>query len=84
MRPVAGVKLSDNLSRSGLVVWGIIRKLAAPNKSISPNNSIIMEKKQFYTAPAVRELNVFFDASFLQSTTGPIQDWGEDDDPINF
>ncbi len=46
---------------------------------------IIMEKKLLYTAPAVRELAVNYDASFLQSTTaGPIQDWGEDDDPINF
>ena len=43
-----------------------------------------MEKKQLYAAPAVRELAVRFDASFLQSTTGPIQDWGDDDDPINF
>jgi hypothetical protein len=44
-----------------------------------------MEKKQLYTAPAVRELAVRFDASFLQSATpGPIQDWGDDDDPINF
>jgi len=44
-----------------------------------------MEKKFLYTAPTVRELNVGFDASFLQSATaGPIEDWGEDDDPINF
>ena len=44
-----------------------------------------MEKKSLYAAPAVRELAVRFDTSFLQSTTaGPIQDWGEDDDPINF
>ena len=44
-----------------------------------------MEKKLLYTAPAVRELDVRVDASFLQSTTaGPIQDWDEDDDPINF
>ena len=44
-----------------------------------------MEKKQLYTAPAVRELAVRFDASFLQSTTaGPIQDWNEDDDSIDF
>lgn len=44
-----------------------------------------MEKKLLYTAPAVRELDVHFDASFLQSVTGgPIQDWDEDDDPINF
>ena len=44
-----------------------------------------MEKKLLYTAPVVRELDVRFDTSFLQSaTTGPIQDWDEDDDPINF
>jgi hypothetical protein len=43
-----------------------------------------MEKKLLYTAPAVRELVIRYDASFLQSTTGPIEDWGEDDDPINF
>ena len=44
-----------------------------------------MEKKQLYTAPAVRELALRFDASFLQSTTaGPIDPWTEDDDPINF
>lgn len=44
-----------------------------------------MEKKLLYTAPAVRELDVLLDASFLQSaTTGPIQDWGEDDDSIDF
>jgi hypothetical protein len=44
-----------------------------------------MEKKQLYTAPAVRELAVRFDTSFLQSTTaGPIDPWTEDDDPINF
>lgn len=44
-----------------------------------------MEKKLLYTAPAVRELDVRFDASFLQSTTaGPIQDWNEDDDSIDF
>ena len=44
-----------------------------------------MEKKLLYTAPSVRELDVRFDASFLQSTTaGPIQDWGDDDEPINF
>ena len=44
-----------------------------------------MEKKLLYTAPAVRELDVRFDDSFLQSaTTGPIDPWTEDDDPINF
>ena len=29
-----------------------------------------MEKKQLYTAPAVREMDVRFDISFLQSVTG--------------
>lgn len=49
------------------------------------NSNIIMEKKQLYTAPAVREMDIRMDISFLQSVTGgPIQDWGEDDDPINF
>lgn len=43
-----------------------------------------MEKKQSYEAPAVREWTVRFDASFLQSTSGPIGDWGDDDDPIHF
>lgn len=44
-----------------------------------------MEKKQLYTAPAVREMDVRMDINFLQSVTGgPIQDWGEDDDPIDF
>lgn len=44
-----------------------------------------MEKKSLYAAPAVRELAVRFDTSFLQSTTaGPIGDWEDDNDPINF
>jgi hypothetical protein len=44
-----------------------------------------MDKKLLYTAPAVRELDVRFDTSFLQSATaGPIQDWNEDDDSIDF
>lgn len=43
-----------------------------------------MEKKSLYTAPAVRELDVLYDASFLQSTTGTIGNWEDDDDPINF
>jgi hypothetical protein len=44
-----------------------------------------MEKKLLYTAPAVRELVVRFDASFLQSTTaGPIEPWTDDDEPITF
>lgn len=51
------------------------------NKQLKHN----MKKKQLYTAPAVREMDVRMDISFLQSVTGgPIQDWGEDDDPINF
>jgi hypothetical protein len=45
----------------------------------------MMEKKLLYVAPAVRELAVRFDAGFLQSTTtGPIDPWTGDDDPINF
>ena len=43
-----------------------------------------MEKKLLYTAPAVRELDVRFDASFLQSAAGSIDPWIEDDDEINF
>lgn len=44
-----------------------------------------MEKKEFYLAPAVRFVNILSDGSFMQSTTvGPIGDWVEDDDPINF
>jgi len=43
-----------------------------------------MEKKQTYVAPAVRTWTVRFDVSFLQTTTGPIGDWGDDDDPIDF
>jgi hypothetical protein len=44
-----------------------------------------MEKKLLYVAPAVRELTVRLDASFLQSTTtGPIDPWIGDDDPIHF
>ena len=43
-----------------------------------------MEKRSLYTAPAVRDPDVLLDVSFLQSATGSIQDWGEDDDPINF
>ena len=44
-----------------------------------------MDKKLLYTAPAAHELDVRFDASFLQSATaGPIQDWNEDDDSIDF
>lgn len=44
-----------------------------------------MEKKALYTAPALRELDLRFEACFMQSTTaGPIDDWSEDDNPINF
>ena len=69
----------------GLFVWGIIRKFEALKKYKVKNHTIIMKKKLLYTAPAVRELDVRFDASFLQSTTaGPIDPWTDDDDPINF
>ena len=44
-----------------------------------------MENKLLYVAPAVRELTVRFDVGFLQSTTtGPIDPWIGDDDPIHF
>jgi hypothetical protein len=43
-----------------------------------------MEKKTLYTAPAVRELDIRFDASFLQSAKGTIDPWIEDDDSIDF
>ena len=43
-----------------------------------------MEKSSVYVAPAIRVLDVFFDAGFLQSAKGPIQDWIEDDGSIDF
>ncbi len=45
-----------------------------------------MEKKEIYLAPAVRFVDLSLDGSFLQTgvTAGPIQDWNEDGDPINF
>lgn len=44
-----------------------------------------MEKKQLYAAPAIREFALRYESSFMQSTTaGPIQDWEDEDDPINF
>ena len=43
-----------------------------------------MKVQQPYEAPAVREMAVDPDLNFLQSTIGPIQDWGEDDDPLQF
>ena len=47
---------------------------------------LIMEKKEIYLAPAVRFVDLSLDGSFLQTgvTAGPIQDWNEDGDPINF
>ena len=70
---------------AGLTVWGIIRTFANLITSQFNKNCIIIEKKLLYTAPAVRELDIRFDASFLQSTNaGPIDPWADDDDPINF
>lgn len=43
-----------------------------------------MEKKQLYTAPAVREFAVRYEGSFMLSATGTIDDWTEDDDQIDF
>ena len=44
-----------------------------------------MKQKELYLAPAVRFVNLLFDGSFMQSTTaGPITDWQDDNDPINF
>jgi len=43
-----------------------------------------MEKKSLYCAPAVREFAVRYEVCFLQSATGSIGDWEDDDDPINF
>jgi hypothetical protein len=43
-----------------------------------------MEKKELYSAPAVRFVDLRFEGSFLTSATGTIDDWTEDDDEINF
>lgn len=44
-----------------------------------------MEKKELYLTPVVRIVDVRYEGSFLQSTTaGPIDDWEDDNDPINF
>ena len=44
-----------------------------------------MQKKDLYSAPAVRFVDLRFEGSFMQSTTaGPIGDWDDDNDPINF
>ena len=43
-----------------------------------------MEKKSLYVAPAMRESAVFYDACFLRSTTGRIDDWYEDEDSLDF
>ena len=43
-----------------------------------------MEKKQLYTAPAVRNFGLKYEVSFLQSAGANIEDWLEDNDPINF
>ena len=43
-----------------------------------------MEKKSVYVAPAMRESAVFYDAGFLRSTNGRIDDWIEDEDTLDF
>ena len=43
-----------------------------------------MEKKELYSAPAVRFVDLRFEGNFLTSATGIIDDWTEDDDEINF
>lgn len=43
-----------------------------------------MEKKELYSAPAVRFVDVRFEGSFLTSATGTIGDWTEDGDDIDF
>ena len=43
-----------------------------------------MEKKELYVAPAVRFVDLRFEANFLTSATGTIDDWTQDDDEINF
>ena len=48
------------------------------------NHIFVMKQKELYLAPAVRFVNLLFDGSFMQSATGPIEDWKEDEDPINF
>ena len=44
----------------------------------------IMEKKELYQTPAVRMVDIRFEGSFMQSATGSIGDWEDDNDPINF
>ena len=43
-----------------------------------------MEKKELYLTPVVRIVDVRYEGSFMQSATGPIDDWEDDNDPINF
>ena len=43
-----------------------------------------MEKKERYLTPVVRIVDVRYEGSFMQSATGPIDDWEDDKDPINF
>lgn len=43
-----------------------------------------MEKKSVYVAPAMRESAVFYDAGFLRSAAGRIEDWVEDEDSLDF
>ena len=43
-----------------------------------------MEKKDLYTAPAVRFLDIRYEGSFMMSATGIIDDWTQDEDEIDF
>ena len=43
-----------------------------------------MEKKNLYTAPAVRFLDIRYEGSFMLSATGTIDDWTQDEDEIDF
>ena len=47
-------------------------------------NRYMKENRQPYQAPAVRETDIRSEACFLQSTSGGIDPWIEDDDSLNF
>jgi len=43
-----------------------------------------MEKEKNYKKPDVRFVDIRYESAFLQSAIGNIDDWQEDDDPIDF
>lgn len=43
-----------------------------------------MDKKYLYTAPAVRFLALSYEANFMTSPSGSIDDWTEDPDGLDF